>query len=464
MLKVTTTNSKGQIIMANKLGCIILAAGKGSRMKSNIPKPLHKVAGLSMIGHMLKNVKALNPEKIVVVISNDMPEMAAEVKPHAEIAIQEVQNGTGGAVLAAKEHFKDFDGDIIVMFGDSPLLTTDAMQSMVDARRECPSTGLSFSYTKPNDPKQYGRMVLDENGFLLKIVEFADATDEEKKIDLCNGDMMCADGSRLFEWQEQIDNNNKQNEYYMVDLPIIARKHNFVTRVVEIPVEKMSAANSRNELALLENTMQQRLRAQHMTNGATLIDPNTVYFCHDTVVGRDVVIEPNVFFGENVTVADNVLIKSSSHIVGAEIGEGAEIGPFARIRPGTKIGAKSKVCNFVEMKNSTIGNNTDVKHLTYIGDTTIGNNTNIGAGTIVCNYDGFQKHPTNIGNNVFVGANSTLLSPVNIEDEAMVGAGSVINLDVEAEALAITRADTRIISKWGKRFRERKQKEKDAKK
>ncbi len=449
--------------MANKLGCIILAAGKGSRMKSDIPKPLHKVAGLSMVKHVIKNTKALKPEKIVVVIGNDMPEMAAEVKLHADIAIQEVANGTGGAVLAAEEHFKNFDGDILVLYGDSALIKTETIQKILDSHRSSPQIGVTFSGMRPEDPARYGRMILNAQGNLERIVEFKDATDEEKKITLCNGGVVCADGTKLFEWQKQIDNNNAQKEYYLTDLTIIANKNGRTANAIEVPVEEMRGADSRIELANSENTMQQRLRKQHMDNGATLIDPNTTYFSHDTVIGRDVIIEPNVFFGENVTVANNVIIKANSHIEGTAIGEGAEIGPFARIRPGTKIGKRAKVCNFVEMKKTTIGNNTKIKHLSYIGDTTIGDNSNVGAGTITCNYDGFQKHKTTIGNNVFIGANSTLLPPLTIEDDAMVGAGSVINLDVEAEALAITRADTRIISKWGKRFRERKQQEKDSK-
>ncbi len=447
--------------MADKIGCIILAAGIGSRMNSNIAKPLHRVAGLSMVSHVIKNAKALNPEKIVVVIAKNQPEMEEEVKPHTTV-IQEEVNGTGGAVLVAKEHFKDFDGDILVLYGDSPLISTVTMQEMIDACRKSPEVGLTFSGMFPENPARYGRMIIDDNDALEKIVEFKDATDEEKEITLCNGGIVCADGSKLFKWLEQVDNNNTQGEYYLTDLPAIARKDDRITHVVEVPVNEMAGANSFVELAILEKLTQKRLREKHMLGGAKLIDPDTVYFNHDTVIGKGVIIEPNVFFDKNVTVADNVLIKAYSHIDGATIGEGAIIGPFARIRPGTEVGEKAKVCNFVEVKKSKIGKGSKVNHLAYIGDTTIGNNSNIGAGTIVCNYDGVLKYNTTIGDNVMVGSNSTLIAPVNIADNSFVGAGSVINKDTKSDELAITRGEQKSVSGWVKKFRISKQQEKDA--
>ena len=444
---------------SKKIGIIVLAAGKGTRMKSALPKPLHRVAGRSMVGHVIAAAEGLNPDRIVVVVGPDMPQMAEAVKPHAT-AIQPSVNGTGGAALAAKEHFKGFDGDILVVFGDTPLVTTETMQRMVDMRRQLPAIGLTFSGMRPSDPARYGRMVMDDDGTLKKIVEFKDAGPDEKKITLCNGGIVCADGAKLFDWLAQVGNDNAQKEYYLTDLPPIARKDNRTTHVVEIDPAEMEGINSRAELAHVEALMQQRLRARHMANGATLTDPSSVFFSFDTAVGQDVVIGPNVVFGPGVTIANNAEILPFCHIEGASVGEGAHIGPYARLRPGTTVGADAKVGNFVETKSAQIGAGAKASHLTYLGDCEVGEKANIGAGTITCNYDGFMKHKTKIGKEAFIGSNTALIAPVTIGHGAIIGAGSSIGKNVPDNALGITRAPQVNKDGWATEFRRNKIKEK----
>lgn len=445
--------------MTKKIACIILAAGKGTRMKSALPKPLHPVAGAPMVQHVIAAAEGLNPDRIVVVIGPDMPEMAEAVRPH-QTAVQATQNGTGGAALAAAGALKDFDGDVLVVFGDSPLITTASLQRMIDIRRQFPAVGLTFSGMRPKDAGRYGRMVLDDDGTLKKIVEFKDASAEEKAITLCNGGIVAADGTKLFGWLAQIGNDNAQGEYYLTDLPPIARKDNRQTLVVEIDEAELAGANTRVELAALEHAMQQRLREKHMLNGATLTHPDSVFFCADTVIGQDVVIGPNVVFGPHVRIADNVEILPFCHIEGAEVADGATIGPFARLRPGSRIGEEAKVGNFVETKNTRLGKGAKANHLTYLGDADIGDKTNIGAGVITCNYDGFLKYKTSVGSEAFIGSNTALVAPVNIGTGAIIGAGSTITKDVADNALGITRAPQINKDGWAPEFRQKKMKEK----
>jgi len=445
--------------MTKKIACIILAAGKGTRMKSALPKPLHPVAGAPMVQHVIAAAEGLNPDRIVVVVGPDMPEMAEAVRPH-QTAVQATQNGTGGAALAAAGALKDFDGDVLVVFGDSPLITTASLQRMIDIRRQFPAVGLTFSGMRPKDAGRYGRMVLDDDGTLKKIVEFKDASAEEKAITLCNGGIVAADGTKLFGWLAQIGNDNAQGEYYLTDLPPIARKDNRQTLVVEIDEAELAGANTRVELAALEHAMQQRLREKHMLNGATLTHPDSVFFCADTVIGQDVVIGPNVVFGPHVRIADNVEILPFCHIEGAEVAEGATIGPFARLRPGSRIGEDAKVGNFVETKNTRLGKGAKANHLSYLGDADIGDKTNIGAGVITCNYDGFLKYKTSVGSEAFIGSNTALVAPVNIGTGAIIGAGSTITKDVADNALGITRAPQINKDGWAPEFRQKKMKEK----
>jgi len=449
--------------MSKKIACIILAAGRGTRMKSALAKPLHPLAGRAMVQHVLAAAEGLEPEKIVVVIGPDMQDMAEAVKPHTT-AIQSVANGTGGAALAARDALKDFDGDILIVFGDTPLVTTATLQRMVDIRRQFPAIGLTFSGMTPADAGRYGRMVLDDDGTLKKIVEFKDATPAEKAITLCNGGIVAADGAKLFDWLSQVGNDNAQGEYYLTDLPPIARKDNRQTHVVEVDPQELAGANTRVELADLERALQQRLRQQHMLNGATLTDPNSVFFSFDTAIGQDVTIGPNVIFGTGVTIADNVTIHAFSHIEGAKVASGAAIGPYARLRPGSHIGEDAKVGNFVETKNARLGKGAKASHLTYLGDADIGDNANIGAGTITCNYDGFLKYKTTVGKDAFIGSNTALVAPVTVGNGAVVGAGSTITADVPDNALGITRAPQITKEGWAPEFRQKKMKEKAKKK
>lgn len=445
--------------MSRKLACIILAAGKGTRMKSALPKPLHPVAGLPMVNHVLASAESLSPEKIVVVIGNDMSEMAEAVKPHTTV-IQKTPNGTGGAALAAKEALGRFDGDILILFADMPLMTTDTMQRMIDLRRQLPSIGIVFSAMQPENPGSYGRMVMGDDGTLDRIVEFKDATPEQKKITLCNGGVVCADGQRLFSWLEQITPDNAQGEYYLTDLPQMARRDNLQSHILEVPAQEMEGANTRADLARLEKLMQNRLREQAMLNGATLIDPDTVYLSTDTEIGQDVVIEPNVFIGRNVRIGNNVTIHAYSHLEGASVSDDAQIGPFARLRPGSSIGRAAKIGNFVETKNTHLGAGAKASHLTYLGDTEVGDKANIGAGTITCNYDGFLKHKTVIGADSFIGSNTALVAPVTIGHGAFVGAGSTITENVPDNALGITRAPQLTKENWAPEYKQKKMKQK----
>ncbi|HYD17395.1 MAG TPA: bifunctional UDP-N-acetylglucosamine diphosphorylase/glucosamine-1-phosphate N-acetyltransferase GlmU, partial [Patescibacteria group bacterium] len=326
-----------------------------------------------------------------------------------------------------------------------------------------PALGLTYPAFRPADPAKYGRMMMDEDGTLKKIIEWKDASEEERKITLCNGGIVCGDGGRLFDWLDQVGNDNAQKEYYLTDLPQIARKDNRTTHVVEISEEETAGVNSREDLANIERLMQQRLRKKHMANGATLTDPASVFFCHDTVIGQDVTIGPNVVFGPGVTIASYVEILPFCHIEGASIAEGASVGPFARLRPGTVLGAESKVGNFVETKNAQLGAGAKASHLSYLGDATIGARANIGAGTITCNYDGYLKHKTVIGQDAFIGSNTALVAPVTIGDGAIVGAGSTITKDVAADALALTRAPQEQRDGWAPPYREMKKKLKEEK-
>jgi len=455
---MTTTASTSK-----KLAFIILAAGKGSRMVSALPKPLHKLAGLPLVGHVIAAAEALKPEKIIVVTAPDMPEMNDAVKPHTT-AIQSVANGTGGAALAAKDALAGFDGDILIVYGDTPLVTSNTMQRMVDIRRQFPAVGLTYSGMIPADPGRYGRMVMDDDGTLKKIVEFKDATEAEKKITLCNGGIVCADGLKLFEWLSQVGNDNAQKEYYLTDLPQIARRDNRTTHVVEVPCAEMEGVNTRVELAQLEARVQNTLREKHMLNGVTLTDPASTFFSMDTLIGEDVTVGPNVVFGPGVVISRDVDILPFCHIEGAAVAPGATIGPFARLRPGTHIGPDAKVGNFVETKNANIGAGAKASHLTYLGDAEVGENANIGAGTITCNYDGFFKSKTVIGKDAFIGSNSALIAPVTIGEGAIVGAGSAIAKDVPAHALALTRSEQVQKNGWAAGFREQKAAEKAAKK
>lgn len=443
--------------MSQKLACIILAAGKGTRMKSESPKPLHPIAGQPMIRHVIDSCKALGPDKIVAVLPHGYPELDAAV-PDCIVTRQQQANGTGGAALAAKPELKDFDGDILVVFGDSPLIKTETLRNIVDTRRSSADTGLVFSAFEAKDPTGYGRMILNKDGSLDQIIEHKDASPAELDITLCNGGVMCADGARLFDWLDQIGNDNAQQEYYLVDLPEIARIDNRLTRIAQISETETAGINSRADQASVEKLFQIAIREKVMANGVTLIDPDTVYFSADTDIAADVTIGPGVFFGPGVVIETGVVIHPYSHLEGATIRQNAVIGPYARIRPGSEIGEKAKVGNFVELKNTKMDTGAKASHLTYLGDAQIGARANIGAGTITCNFDGYNKFTTTIGEGAFIGSNTALIAPVTVGRNALIAAGSTITSDVDDEALAFARARQSQKEGRAKQFRDQQKK------
>ena len=445
------------------IGVIILAAGQGTRMKSALPKVMHAVAGRPMLHHVLDTSHSLSPKRVVVVTSPAQEDVRATVT-NADSAIQDPPLGTGHAVLAAADAMKGFAGDVIILFAADPLVRRETIERMLKARHQATNDGVKPAVVvlgfRPRDPAQYGRLIVNGGGVLEAIVEYRDADEDTRAIDLCNSGVMVVDGSILFELLGEVKNDNAKQEYYLTDIVALARQRGLPSVVVEGEEEEVLGVNSRDELALVESVMQKRLRQKAMEDGATLQDPSTVYFSYDTKLGKDVVVGPNVFFGPGVTVADRVTINAFCHIEGATIAEGAIIGPFARLRPGADISAEAHVGNFVEIKNAVLGEGAKVNHLTYIGDAWVGPKSNIGAGTITCNYDGFNKHLTVIGAGAFIGSNSTLVPPITIEDGAYTGAGSVITKDVEKDGFAVTRAEQINRPEAAARYRKRKVAEK----
>ena len=440
---------------------VLLAAGRGTRMKSALPKVLHPVTGRPMIGHLLDRLAVFQPERTIVVVSPGMPAVADFVAP-AETIIQDPALGTGHAVLAARKALEGFDGDVLVLCGDTPLLTAETMQSMVNARRDAGDPAVVVLGFRPDEPGEYGRLITTPEGGLQAIVEAKDADAAQRGIGLCNAGIMAIDGKRLFDLLDAVGNNNSKGEYYLTDIVEIARSRGWGCTVVETddPVEVMGV-NSRAGLAEAEAAMQARLRSAAMDNGVTLTAPETVWFCHDTRLGRDVSIGPNVVFGGGVSVGDNVEIRAFCHIDGATIEDGAIIGPYARLRPGADIGPDVHIGNFVEVKASRLDKGAKANHLSYIGDSWVGAGANIGAGTITCNYDGFFKSRTEIGEGAFIGSNTALVAPVRIGAGAITGAGSTISGDVPDNALSLTRSPQEDRPGWALKYRLRKQAEKD---
>jgi bifunctional UDP-N-acetylglucosamine pyrophosphorylase/glucosamine-1-phosphate N-acetyltransferase len=382
------------------------------------------------------------------------------VKP-AAVAIQDPPLGTGHAVLAAREPLKDFAGRVAVLFADTPLITPANIAAVEAAMEGGAAIGvLGF---RPADAAMYGRLIQNSDGTLERIVEFKDATAEERKVGFCNSGIMIIEGRHLFGLLDQVGNNNAQGEYYLTEIVAIARAQGLRVVTAEASQEEVMGVDHRVALAKAEAIMQRRLREKAMLDGVTLIDPDSVWFSMDTKLGRDVVVGPHVVFGPKVTVADNVQIKPFCHFEDCVIGEGALIGPYARLRPGAKIGRDVHIGNFVEVKKAVIGDGAKANHLAYIGDARVGAKSNIGAGTITCNYDGFDKHFTDIGENVFIGSNSALVAPVKIGDGAMVGAGSVITKSVDANALAVERAEQRQVDGYAEKFRAKKRATRKAK-
>jgi len=445
----------------SRAAAIVLAAGKGTRMKSDLPKVLHAIAGRPMIAHVLESLDPLAVGPVVVVIGPGMEGVATAVSPRAT-AIQDRPLGTGHAVIAAREHVGRAEGDILILYGDTPFISTATLEAMLVRRRAADRPAVVVLGMRPSVPGEYGRLVADGEGHLERIVEHRDATAEERQIGLCNSGVMAVDGRHLWSLLGEVEAKNAKGEYYLTDIVGLARRRGLAAAVVEAPAEELIGINSRADLAEAEALMQKRLRARAMADGATLIDPGSVWLSFDTRLGRDVVVGPQVVFGPGVEVADGVQIRGFCHIEGARIEKGALIGPFAHLRAGSVIGAGARVGNFVETKNATLGPGAKANHLSYLGDASIGAGTNIGAGTITCNYDGFEKHRTVVGPRAFIGTNSSLVAPVTVGEGAFVAAGSVITQDVAPDSLAVARARQVEKPLWAKLFRNARQKLKQA--
>ncbi len=435
-----------------QIAAIILAAGKGSRMKSDLHKVLHPIAGRPMLMHLLDSVDALSPARKVVVVGSGKDQLEAALAGSANLAVQEPQLGTGHAAQQAEDALGGFEGDVLVLYGDVPFVPATTMQSMIHRLNAPDAPAVVVLAFEPEDMLSYGR-VITEGDRITKMVEHKDASAEERACRLCNSGLMAVKSKDLFALLSRVGNDNAAGEFYLVDIVNIANADGRHCAVVTTDPFDVAGINSRAELATMEAAWQDRRRAQAMDDGASLIAPETVWFSYDTVIGRDVVIQPNVFFGPGVTIADKVIINGFSHIEGATIASGAEIGPYARLRPGTVLEEKSKVGNFVEVKKTRLGKGAKANHLTYLGDADIGAGANIGAGTITCNYDGFLKHQTQIGAGAFIGSNSALVAPVTIGAGAIVAAGSTITSDVSPDALALVRPKQEEKPGWAARFR-----------
>jgi bifunctional UDP-N-acetylglucosamine pyrophosphorylase / glucosamine-1-phosphate N-acetyltransferase len=432
---------------------IVLAAGEGTRMRSTRPKVLHEVTGRSLLAHVLTAVAGIAPSAVAIVIGPGRDEVAAEAKrllPGAACFVQRERRGTAHAVLAAKAAIERGADDILIVYGDTPLIRPATLQQLRAPLAE--GAAVAVLGFRPAAPSAYGRLVT-KDGQLVKIVEAADAGPEEKAIGLCNAGAMAFAGDGALAILERIGSHNRKNEFYLTDAVEIARGMNKTAVAVEVEEDDVLGINSKKELAEAEAVAQRRLRQAALDAGVTLVAPETVFLSADTTFGKDVVVEPYVVFGAGVSVGDGTVIRAFSHLAGATIGKGASIGPFARLRPGTRLGEHVHIGNFVELKEAKVEAGAKANHLSYIGDASVGAGANIGAGTITCNYDGFAKHRTEIGERAFIGSNSALVAPVAIGAGAYVGSGSVITADVPAEALAVGRGRQVVKEGWVSRLR-----------
>lgn len=422
------------------IALVILAAGKGTRMNSDLPKVLHPIANAPMLVHAMQAGTALSPSRTVVVAGHGFDTVQTAAKEFDEDVIvveQKEQNGTAHAVDVCRDALQDFDGDVIVLFGDTPFVTAETLEKMVAAKAQNAVVVLGFEAV---DPGKYGRLIMSGDQ-LDQIIEYADASDKERAVTLCNSGVMLADRTTLFSLISEISPQNTQGEYYLTDVVGLARKRGLGVTAVSCDESETLGINSRVHLAEAEAVFQTKARKDLMEMGVTLQQPDTVMLSFDTVIGRDTIIEPNVYFGPGVTVESGTHIRAFSHLEGCHVSRGAIIGPYARLRPGAELSENVHVGNFVEIKNADVGEGTKVNHLSYIGDATLGKGTNIGAGTITCNYDGVMKHHTTIGDNVFIGSNTMLIAPVTVGNEAMTGSGSVITKNIPEAALAVARAE-----------------------
>jgi bifunctional UDP-N-acetylglucosamine pyrophosphorylase/glucosamine-1-phosphate N-acetyltransferase len=432
---------------------IVLAAGEGTRMRSARPKVLHLVAGQSLIARVLAAVRDFGATSAAVVVGPGQDTVAAETKrivPDADCFLQSERRGTAHAVLAAKSAIEQRPDDVIVLYGDTPLIRAETLR-----RLRAPLAGgaaVAVAAFRPSDPTGYGRLIVEDDQ-LVAIREHADASEAERAIGLCNGGIMAFAGNTALSILGRIGNQNLKGEFYLTDAVAIARGMKLDAVAVEVEEDDVRGINTKKELAEAEAVAQQRLRNAALDAGVTMVAPETVFLSADTRLGKDVVVEPYVVFGEKVVVEEGAVIHAFSHLAGAHVGKGVSVGPFARLRPGAKLGEGARIGNFVEVKEAVIGAGAKANHLSYIGDAIVGDDANIGAGTITCNYDGYAKHRTEIGKNAFIGSNSALVAPVAIGDNAYVGSGSVITADVPADSLALGRARQVIKEGWASRLR-----------
>ncbi len=440
----------------SRTACVILAAGEGTRMKSRLPKVLHRLAGRPMVEHVLACAQTLAPERTVLVVAPALEAAAGRLEcPGAgvsgasvsgagvDVAVQEAARGTAHAVLASRPLLEGFDGDVVILYADTPLVRGETLARLVRARRETAGAVAAVLGFRPADPAAYGRLILAPDGALRRIVEHADAGEAERAVDFCNAGMMAVDGRRLFALLDAVGDGNAGGEYYLTDIPAVAAARGAACAVAEAPAEEVMGIDDRAGLAAAERVLQRRLRAAALANGATLVDPDAVWLSADTRIGRDVTIGPNVVLGPGVTVEDGAEIKPFSHLEGVRVRRGAAVGPFARLRPGSDVGEDGRIGNFVELKNAAVESGAKINHLSYVGDARVGAGANVGAGAITCNYDGFAKSRTEIGEGAFIGSNAALVAPVSVGAGAVVGAGSVITEDVAADAIAVARGEQR---------------------
>jgi bifunctional UDP-N-acetylglucosamine pyrophosphorylase/glucosamine-1-phosphate N-acetyltransferase len=432
---------------------IVLAAGEGTRIRSSLPKVLHAVAGRSLLAHVLRAVAESKVSATAVVVGPDQEAVAAEAErviPGAQCYVQRERRGTAHAVLAARPALERKAQDILIVYGDTPLIRAETLNRL---RAPLSAGGavvvLGF---RPADPSGYGRLVV-EGDKLIAIREEADASEAEKAIGLCNGGIMALAGAHALAILDRIGDNNRKREFYLTDAVEIARGMKLDAAVVEAEEDDVRGINTKAQLAEAEAVLQQRLRKAALDAGVTMVAPETVFLSTDTSFGKDVVIEPYVVFGDKVTVEDGAVIHAFSHLAGAHVGKKCSVGPLARLRPGTRLGEGARIGNFVETKEAAIAAGAKANHLSYIGDASVGANANIGAGTITCNYDGTAKHHTTIGQDAFIGSNTALVAPVEIGDGAYVGSGSVITGNVPADALALGRARQVVKANWAMRLR-----------
>ncbi|MFC0204785.1 bifunctional UDP-N-acetylglucosamine diphosphorylase/glucosamine-1-phosphate N-acetyltransferase GlmU [Novosphingobium soli] len=446
---------------SSPLAIVVLAAGKGTRMKSDLHKVLHPIAGRPMLDHLLASARELAPERQVVIAGHGREQLEKALGTRAAIAVQEPQLGTGHAVQQAQAALAGFDGDVLILYGDVPFVRPETMRAMIARLHAEDAPAVVVLGFEPAEPLQYGRVLAHDDGRIAMMVEYKDATEEQRACRLCNSGLMAVKSADLFDLLAKVGNENSQGEYYLVDIVNIATLEGRACAVIVTDdPDEVGGINSRGELAEAEARWQHRRRALAMAEGVTLVAPETVYFAWDTQLGRDVTIEPNVVFGPGVTVADDVTIHAFSHLEGATLESGVAIGPFARLRPGAVLKRGSKVGNFVEMKQAVLGEGAKANHLTYLGNAEIGAGANIGAGTITCNYDGYFKHRTVIGERAFIGSNSALVAPVRIGADAIVAAGSAVTRDVADGELRLVRGEQLVKPGWADRFHDAMKKKK----